>query len=377
MEYFELNVSKAGNKFLLYIPIKFKEKLLFSKGELIKISLYLNNKYFSLITRYNSIITLRKKIAKELKIKEGCKIKTTFEKFSEIKRPSKMFFENKVDLLYFLPKKSRKGSKISFEELIIGRESFLRVFSIHSRGSSKEILLKRFIEPRIFGGLLGQIQAEGTKGNFNVVEFCNKNLLELKDFIQYMEHLNIKKENLFVKLDYHPIFEANLDQISKDFINATGISVNYRSVSSGRSKGYGFKIILHNTVISELILNSLKRIREILEKEKLRGDILVLSEGYLSKILCGDGTFELTSRSRKKFQARVKIYDGNLNFLKHYLILLSKFGFKSYINEKYFFVRAMCNYPLAKRLLEIQAFNTNKNIERIHKYLTQFEATTR
>jgi hypothetical protein len=35
-----------------------------------------------------------------------------------------MFFENKVDLLYFLPKKSKKGSKISFEELIIGGSLF-------------------------------------------------------------------------------------------------------------------------------------------------------------------------------------------------------------------------------------------------------------
>lgn len=377
MEYFKLNVSKAGNKFLLYIPIRVKEKLPFSKGEIIKINLYLKNKSLPLITKYNSIITIRKKIAEKLGIKERGKIRITLEKFSEIKRPSKMFFENKVDLLYFLPKKSQKGSEISFEELTIEGESFLRVFSMHSRGSSKEILLKRFVEPRIFGGLLGQIQAEGTKSNFNVIEFCNKNLLELKDFIRYLESLNIKKENLFVKLDYHPIFEVNLDQISKDFINTAGISVNYKSVSNGRSKGYGFKIILRNTVVSELILNSLKGTRKILEKEPLKGNLLTLAEGYLSKILCGDGTFELTSMNRKKFQARVKIYDGNLNFLKHYLILLSKFGFKPYINEKYFFVRAMCDYLLAKRLAEIQAFSTNKNIERIHEYLGQFEATTR
>lgn len=377
MESFELNVFKVRKKFLLYIPISIKEKLPFSKGEVVKINLYLNNKYFSLITKYNYIITIRKKIAKELGIKERCKIRITLEKFSEIKRPSKMFFENKVDLLYFLPKKSKKGSKISFEELIIGGESFLIVFSMHSRGSSKEILLKRFVEPRIFGGLLGQIQAEGTKSNFNVIEFCNKNLSELKDFIRYMESLNIKKENLLVKLDYHPIFELKLDQILKEFIHCAGISVNYKSVSNGRSKGYSFKIILRNTVLSELILNSLNKTREVLEKKNLQGNLLILAEGYFSKILCGDGTFELTSMNRKKFQARIKIYDGNLKFLKHYLILLSKFGFKPYINEKYFFVRAMCDYSLAKKLVEIRGFNTNKNLERIHEYLTQFKATTR
>lgn len=377
MEEFELSVSKTGNKFLLYTPKKRQENLNFSKGLIVKLRVSYNGNPSSFITRYNKVITIRKAVAKELRICGNCKIKVIFEKFSQPKKSRAIFYKDKIDLLYFLPKKSKKGSNISYEELIIREESFLSIFSMHNRGSSRKILLKRFIEPNIFGKLLGQIQSEGTKSNFNIIEFCNKNLLELRDFVKFLESLNIQKENLSVKIDYHPIFEKKLGEIFKEFIHTVEMPVNYTSISNGKSRGYGFKIILRNTVVSELILKSLNQIREILEKEILEGNLLSLAEGYLSKILCGDGTFELTSMGRKRFQARIKIYDGNLNFLRHYSILLNKFGFKAYVNKKYFFVRAMCSYSLAKRLIEIQAFDTNKNLERIHLFLDNLEATTR
>lgn len=373
---FELNVSKTGNKFLLYIPKQCKENLNFPKGLIVKLWISYNGNFSSFITRYNEIITIRQAVAKELGIYDNCKIRVIFEKFLQPKRSSVLFYKNKLDLLYFLPEKSRKGSDISFEELIIGGESFLNIFSMHNQGSSRKILLKRFIEPNIFGKLLGQIQSEGTKSNFNLVEFCNKNLLELRDFVKFLESLNIQKENLSVKIDYHPIFERKLGQISKEFIGVVGMPLNYKSVSNGNSKGYSFKIIFRNTVVSELILGSLNRIRDLLENEALKGNLLSLAEGYLSKILCGDGTFEFTSMNRKRFQARIKVYDGNLNFLKHYSLLLNKFGFKAHVNKKYSFVRAMCNYSLAKRLIEIQAFDTNKNFQKIQFFLNNIEATT-
>lgn len=377
MKEFELNVSKTKNKFLLYIPKQCKENINFSKGSIIKLRISYNGNFSSFITRYNEIITIRQAVAKELRICENCKVKVIFKKFFQPKKSNVLFYKGKIDLLYFLPEKSQKGSEISFEELKLRGESFLSIFSMHSKGSSRKILLKRFIDPNIFGKLLGQIQSEGTKSNFNIIEFCNKNLLELRDFVKFLESLNIQKENLSVKLDYHPIFERKLGQIFKGFLHVVEMPVNYTSISNGKSKGYGFKIILRNTVVSELVLNSLERIREILEKEELENNLLSLAEGYLSKVLCGDGTFELTSRVRKRFQARIKIYDGNLNFLRHYSILLHKFGFRAYVNKKYFFVRAMCNYSLAKKLIEIKAFNTDKNFQKIQLFIENFEATTR
>jgi len=377
MEEFELNVSKTRNKLLLYIPKQCRKNIAFSKGSMLKIVISYKDNFSSLITRYNEIITIRKSIADELGIFDSCKIKVIFEKFLQPKRSSVLFYKNKIDLLYFLPEKSQKGSDISFEELIIGGEFFLSIFSMHNRGSSRKILLKRFIDPNIFGKLLGQIQSEGTKSNFNILEFCNKNLLELRDFVKFLECLNIQKENLSVKMDYHPSFERKLNQISKEFIRVVEVPLNYKSVSNGKSRGYGFKIILRNTVVSEIILGSLNRIREILENEALEDNILSLAEGYLSKVLCGDGTFELTSTDRRRFQARIKIYDGNLDFLRHYSVLLNKFGFKANVNKEYFFVRAMCSYSLAKKLIEIQAFNTNKNFQKIQLFIDNFEATTK
>ncbi len=372
-----LKICKTGHKFIIYLPKNFRENLPYKKGALVKI--ILRNKYSSssLITKFNHIMTIKKAVVNKLKIKDCLEIKIQIESFSQAKKSKDLFYGDKIDLLFFLPEKTRKGSEVYSEEVIIGKEFFIRLISIHSRGSSRPILLKRFIDPRVFGKLLGQIQAEGTKTNLDILEFCNKNLLELRDFIYFLSEIGIPKDNLFVKLDYHVYFENKLQKIVEEFKDFLGLEVNYLSSSNRKAKGYGFKIILRNTVVSELILNSLKLMRDNIENSKWDNNITAFSEGYISKVLCGDGTFEITSKERRRVQSRIKIYDGNLKHLSHYSIVLRKFGFSPYVNEKYIFVKAMCNTKLANKLLEIGAFDTNDNKQRINLFIKNNEATTK
>ena len=187
----------------------------------------------------------------------------------------------------------------------------------------------------------------------------------------------VNKENIYVKIDYDSYFKSQLPEIISKFKNFVGLNVNYLVSSDRGIRGYGFKIIVRNTILSELILNSLNQMKYYLEKFDWDDNLTTFSEGYLSKLFCGDGTFEITSINRKRVQSRVKIYDGNVEYLRHYSIILKKFGFCPHIKEKQIFVRAMCNTSLAKRLLEIGAFDNNENKKRIISFIQNNEATSK
>ena len=369
MEEVTLKTSSTGNKILIYFPLELRTILSYTKGELIRILLKKNDNYSCLITKFNHTITIKKAIINELKLREEDKIILKTEKFCQIQKPDSPIYENKIDLLFFLPEITKKGSEIYSEEVIIKGESFVRAVSIHSRGSSNQILLKRFIEPNLFGKLLGQIQAEGTKTNYNVVEFCNKNLFELRDFISFLSNLGIHKEKLSVKLDYNICFKDRLPEIINEFKSFLDLEVNYLCSSDRKAKGYGFKVIVRNTLLSEIILNSLKIMKKYLEDTKWDNNLILFSEGYLSKVLCGDGSFELTSKKRKKIQSRLTIADGNLNHLEHYKIILETFGFHPYIYSKFQFIRTLCNLEQAKKLLKISAFDNNPNQKKIYSFI--------
>jgi hypothetical protein len=373
MEEVTLKTSSTGNKLLVYFPLELRTILPYVKGEMIKIIFKKKDNYSCLITKFNHSITIKKAIVDELKLKEDNKISLKIEKFCQIPKTKSLIYKNKIDLLSFLPEITTKGSETYAEEVIINEESFVRAVSMHSRGSSNQILLKRFIEPNLFGKLLGQIQAEGTKTNYNVVEFCNKNLFELKDFIYFLSQLGIHKDKLSVKLDYNIYFKDKLSEIIKEFQDFSGLNVNYLSSSNRKAKGYGFKIIVRNTILSELLLKSLKVMKKYLEDLKWDNNLISFSEGYLSKVLCGDGSFELTSKKRRKIQSRLTIADGNLDNLKHYKIILEKWGFHPHIYSKFQFIRTLCNLEQAKTLLRISAFENNPNQKKIFFFIKNNE----
>jgi|WetSurMetagenome_2_1015567.scaffolds.fasta_scaffold111795_1 hypothetical protein len=373
MEEVTLKTSITGNKILLYFPLELRTILPYTKGELIRIIFKKDNNQSYLITKFNPTITIKKSIVNELKLKGDNKIILKTEKFRQIKKPNSPIYENKIDLLFFLPEITKKGSEIYSEEVIINGESFVRAVSIHSRGSSNQILLRRFIEPNLFGKLLGQIQAEGTKTNYDVVEFCNKNLFELRDFIYFLSKIGIPKDKLSVKLDYNIYFKDKLPEILNEFKDFLGLNVNYLSSSDRKAKGYGFKIIVRNTLLSEFILNSLKIMKKYLEDLDWDNNLISFSEGYLSKVLCGDGSFELTSKKRRKIQSRLTIADGSLDHLEHYKIILEKFGFHPHIYSKFQFIRTLCNLEQAKNLLRISAFENNPNQKKIFFFIKNNE----
>ncbi|MFH1311264.1 MAG: hypothetical protein ABIH65_02565 [Nanoarchaeota archaeon] len=369
-----LKIKKIGkNRLYLYIPKKNQNKIKFDFKDVIKLKITKGNINIETISKYNYLISIKKEIVKKLFIKEGDILRVSLEKINVKTRSDKIIYTGKLDILAFVPEETIKGSKIVIEEFFKDKTPYLRLCSFHSRGSSFNIEVKRFVDLNIFGKLLGQIQAEGSKTHFDNLEFCNKSLTELKDFLDFIYYLGINQERIFVKADYHPQIKNIKDEIKK-FENFIGLKVNYLSPNDKGGVGFGFKIIVRSTIFSQTILNALAKLRPIIESKDLR--FKELSDGYLAKLLNGDGNFEITSKKRKTIQSRLKITDGNLDYLNHYKRVLEKYGFHPHINEKYNIVRALCNLDLAKNLTGIGAFENNPNMERVLFFINSLEGRT-
>ena len=99
-----------------------------------------------------------------------------------------------------------------------------------------------------------------------------------------------------------------------------------------------------------------------------KGNLEIFANGFFIKLLSGEGSFEIITKNRNIPQARLIIYDGNITFLEDYRLIMEKYGFIPKVNQKGKYVRSYCNLNLAKRLLEINAFENNPN----HKKLKNF-----
>lgn len=369
MDEFKIKIVSGGGKLFLYFPLELRNQINFSFGDLVKIIIFNKKKSSSLITKYNYNITLKKEVIRDLNLKKGDLVEIKISKLKPVEKPLSFFSGDLIDMLFFIPEFSNKGSRFYFEVFEESGEEFIRIISLHDRGSSSQISLRRYVDPRILGFLLGQIQSEGTKTNYNSLEFCNKSFCELKDYLFYLDYLGISRKRIFAKLDYHTSFKNSLQRIVSDFEKNVGLRVDHISESSKSRGGYGFKIIVRNVVVSEIFLNALNKMRDFLISESFENLFKTFCEAYLTKILCGDGSFEITSKNRKKFQSRLIIADGNKNYLQHYKILLEKFGFKPKIKNKFGYIRALCNLELANKLLEINAFENNPNRKKLLEFI--------
>jgi len=64
-------------------------------------------------------------------------------------------------------------------------------------------------------------------------------------------------------------------------------------------------------------------------------------------------------------QGRIKITDGNFDYLKDDKEIMKQYGFKPKIKKKFYYVRSYLNLNLAKTLLSIGAFEGNHNKDKL------------
>ena len=263
----------------------------------------------------------------------------------------------KIDLLPLIPEKTESGYDIKIEKFFKGKEEWLRIYYVHPR--KPELKIRRFVDAKMFGSLLGQMQAEGTKvGKKFRLEFANKLIHEHKDFVESLEALGIPRSKIsFYLIDSGSEDDESLKKYSKRFKKIIGFSPKIYHHHSMRG-GVGFKSIIRNTILTELVLKSMDLFRKLIPKYS--GKIELISNSFFAKLLTGDGTLDIDKRITPRVS--IRIVDRNLEYLKDYEKIFKSLGFNwTYLDEKRISVKASCSFENLLYLYKIRAFKNTNN----------------
>jgi len=364
----EFKVYKMGKKLGLFFNKSLMESTTLNPGDYVKLHIIYNEKQESFLSKFNYLITLRIPLINKLGLVKDDLIKLKIEKAVLSERAKNLFNKNKIDLLHLIPNENRLGFKILVNEFNKNNETWLKIWYCFERGSCKEIEIRRFVDIDKFGRFLGLMQSEGTKENIDVIEFCNKSIIEHLDFLDYLEEIGISRKELIGKFDYHPRIKG-INKIIKEFEKTTNIKIRYIVPGPTSGGGYGFKVIFRSRLFREIIINSLKLVRNLIKIDSSDTHVISLRNAFFAKLLNGDGNLELVNKLGRKPLLRLKISDGKVEYLKDYQEIMNIYGLKSELCSKYWFVRSYIDYNFTKELLKMDAFKNNPNYDKLISYL--------
>ena len=360
---FTVKIYKMGPKLGLFLSENWLKINGYSKGDIVNITMRKNDKEISFLTKINRIISLRRKVVTILKLKYGNIVSASINKVCNLKRSTKLFENNKIDLLSLIPYKTSYGYEIIVIEFIRNNEKWLRIWYSHKRGSARQIELKRFINIKFLGYLFGQLQAEGTKcGRKFRLDFSNKLILEHKNFIESIEQIGINKNLLTAELTIHRNFNDDINRLIIEYQKITRVPIKYIQ-KSPQNGYYGFKTYIRSTILTEILISALSVMRKILVAKDWDKNLAIFADAFLSKLLTGDGSIDVQTRNRQSNYPliRITITDGNTEYLDDYSKIIKKLGFRPHINYKYKKVRAICSLEKLLYLYKIRAFENSNN----------------
>ncbi|MBI2105372.1 hypothetical protein HYT56_00875, partial [Candidatus Woesearchaeota archaeon] len=192
-----------------------------------------------------------------------------------------------------------------------------------------------------------------------------------KEEIDFAIHLRSKdtgfscsianKDNINARFHYNPlrISEKKVEGFINEFKKR--ISISPKLAPHEKTKGIGFGIHINNTILMELILNSLNIIRNSFNKNIKNKEYKLLIDNFFAKLLTGDGTLDINIRNYNYPSIRIKITDKNSNYLKSYKRLMSSLNFLPKIKEKNILVQSCCGIEQLLYLYKIEAFKNTNN----------------
>jgi hypothetical protein len=267
----------------------------------------------------------------------------------------------KIDLIQFIPKQTSLGYEIFYKILNKDSEQWVKIW--YNQKKAKPIEIKRFIDQKILGSLLGQYQAEGTKYNNTkrkiALEFSNSLIVEHKDFVNYLQESGIQKSMFRFELRNTTNKGAQaLNQLALDFKKELGSYPTIYQHYSNRG-GYGFRTIIRSTILTHLILSLLNNLRKMIAESN--ENLIEFSNAFFSKLLAGDGSISI-NKKKVLGNVRIRISDGNKEYLEDYKKLMKNLGFDYIRNDnKHNAMEANCTLDNLLYLYKIQAFKNTNN----------------
>lgn len=271
--------------------------------------------------------------------------------------------DKKIDLLDFIPMQTSLGYKVLYKLFENDNEQWIKVWYDQKKAKYRPIEIRRFVDQKSLGSLLGQYQAEGAKSFRNNrrmrIDFSNKTIEEHVDFVSLLQEIGISKSIMkFILKDTSNTDVEILKRLASDFENKIG---SYPKIYSCYCKrgGYGFDTIIRSTILSEVILNSLHKLREQIANNTCGFEDF--SNAFFAKLLTGDGSISINTK--KVFgNVRIRITDGNRNYLKDYKRIMKNLEF-DYIRDdiKHNSVEANCTLDNLLYLYNVKAFKNTNN----------------
>ncbi len=352
------------------------------KNKFVKIIVENNNKKHIFLTKtythptsYQTFAFINTEIRDKLEIKPDDKIKIlSIGRIFPFKCKEQMIYNNQVDLLSLIPEKTQKGFSFFVEEFEKDNEKWLNIWYYGTNCGSKNVWIKRFVNPEKLGSLLGIFQAEGTK--FEEVKnkqsprliFTNNSLYEHKNFIDTLDGFGIPKNIIKADVFYNPN-NASSEEL-KWYVNLfqkyTSIEPRVYIYTNNKKLYYGIQIMVERSALAELFLNAMNKIREAIANSELDGTLQKIGENFLAKLLTGDGCLA-TVRNKKKGHYRTQGYisEKNPKYREDYKKILRNFGVSPATWDDDGRVHFKCSNKNLRFLYDIEAFKGTKSWKKL------------
>ena len=185
-----VNVTKSGNKLGLHIP---NLSVTNETSRVVRITIQSDSGTASFLAKASEWVCIPTRIRLSLGIKDEQRVRVLeVETIQPHTTHPLTIVGNKVDLLSLIPATTNRGYRL-YVDSYGDEEPRLRIWYYHQRGAAHQIELKRYVNTRILGGLLGQLQAEGEKKE-NIVSFKNCTIQEHADFVLGLLELGLELE---------------------------------------------------------------------------------------------------------------------------------------------------------------------------------------
>lgn len=332
-----LEVRRAGSKLGVYLPKELASKVGLNKEKALRLSVGSKLGEATFLALGRPWITIPAAIVERLRLRRGqpltiaeCKIAPA------VGRPKSLFADMRVDVLAVVPTRDRAGNEYVVDEYVdSSSERRLRIWYRHKRGSARQLVIKRYVDPLRFGMILGQIQAEGEKTPCRLA-FKNRSICQHQDFVLSLKDLGVEKNWINARIVYNPrkVGDHELSHHTRLYVERTGIQIAAMDRSRGMRGTVVYETYVRSRILAEIILRAMSKIRKILcTSNSSTAPFLLLREGFVSELLAGDGSIDIYRRGRKT-DVRVKISDGNRLYLIDYKKILARLGFRPRLSRQ-------------------------------------------
>lgn len=360
MKFNNIKIHKMGPKLGFWLS-----NFYFPKGCLVEINVTKEFKQKNFLTRYNKVIVIRKDIIKFLNLRHLDLINLEIVQIWNLKRKNELFLNDKIDMLSLIPEYTSRDYEIFVTKFEKNNQDYLRIWYSHQRGSGRQIEIRRFMDIEDIGSLLGQYQAEGTKyKNTNKkfrVQFVNKLVKEHEEFSDILLNFGIPKDMFKFNFNYNPN-KISKNQVKRNIYEFHSLLNYHVKLTPRNCLGIGFILGIGNSLLTEIIINSLNKIRKLLaEENKYKNYEQTLANCFFAKLLTGDGTLDASTKRKNFPRLKIKIVDEDLNYLRDYCRIMENLGFKPKIYTNYINVASACSFKNLLYLYQIKAFSNTNN----------------